>query len=216
VNALFCLLHGAWHDPFCWEPLVGALRARGHDAVAPDLPFHDPQTTYADRIQPALEAVEGIRQPVVVVGHSLGALYAPFVAEAIPASRLILLCPGLPDLRPGFPFPRRRADGTSAWEERSAIAVMYRRLPAATAAALAARLRPMAPAADGSRPEPDRPATLIYTTDDEFFAPEDQREVARARPDTEAIEIPGGHFPMVEDEEALADVLVQVARKPPA
>ena len=19
MNALFCLLHGAWHDPFCWE-----------------------------------------------------------------------------------------------------------------------------------------------------------------------------------------------------
>jgi pimeloyl-ACP methyl ester carboxylesterase len=141
--ALFCLLHGAWHDPSCWEPLIGALRARGHDALAPDLPFHDPQATYADRIQPALEAVEGITGPVVVVGHSLGARYAPFVADAIPASTLVLLCPALPDLRPGFPFPSRGADGTSAWDPRSAVEVMYPRLPAATAAALALRLRPM-------------------------------------------------------------------------
>jgi pimeloyl-ACP methyl ester carboxylesterase len=213
VNALFCLLHGAWHDPLCWEPLVGALRARGHDARAPDLPFHDPRSTYADRIQPALEAVDGMREPVLVVGHSLGARYAPFVAEAIPASRLVLLCPALGDLRAGFPFPPRRADGTSAWDAHSAVEVMYPRLPAATAAALALRLRPMATAADQRRSEPDVPATLIYTTDDEFFAPEGQRQVARARSGTNAIEIPGGHFPMLEDAEALADVLVRIAQK---
>jgi pimeloyl-ACP methyl ester carboxylesterase len=210
--ALFCLLHGAWHDPWCWEPLIGVLQERGHDAVAPDLPFDDPQTTYAERVQPALDAIEGTRDPVVVVGHSLGAHYAPFVADAMPDSRLVLLCPALPALRAGFPFPPRGADGTTAWDPRAAIEVMYARVPAARAAALASRLRPMAPAADQPRLGRDLPATLIYTTDDEFFAPEDQREVAGARPRTEAIEIAGGHFPMVEDEEALADALVDIAR----
>ena len=44
--ATFCLLHGAWHDPYCWQPLVAHLHARGHDAVAPDLPFHDRRSGY--------------------------------------------------------------------------------------------------------------------------------------------------------------------------
>jgi hypothetical protein len=56
--ATFCLLHGNWHDGSCWQPLIEALEARGHEAVAPDLPFDDPETTYADRIRPALQALE--------------------------------------------------------------------------------------------------------------------------------------------------------------
>ena len=46
----FCLVHGAWHDATCWDPVTEALRAAGHDVVAPDLPFHDPATTFDERI----------------------------------------------------------------------------------------------------------------------------------------------------------------------
>ena len=42
----FCLIHGSWHDGSSWEPLVGPLRARGHEAVAPDLPIDDPGTCW--------------------------------------------------------------------------------------------------------------------------------------------------------------------------
>ena len=65
--ATFCLLHGAWHDPYCWQPLAAQLRARGHDAVAPDLPFHDRRTGYQERVGPALEALQGAPDPVMVV-----------------------------------------------------------------------------------------------------------------------------------------------------
>ncbi|HEX7297761.1 MAG TPA: alpha/beta hydrolase [Solirubrobacteraceae bacterium] len=214
--ALFCLLHGAWHDGACWEPLVGALAPRGHEAIAPDLPFHDPRTTYAQRIQPALDALADAHPPVVVVGHSMGARYAPFVADAISAWRLVLLCPALNALREGFPFPPRRPDGTTEWDRQSAIDVMYPRPPAATARAAAQRLRPMAHAADQASLERDLPATVVYTADDEFFAPEEELRAARARPFTEVIEMPGGHFPMLEDPEALADLLDRIAHVPTA
>ena len=52
--ATFCLLHGSWHDGSCWAPLVDELVARGHEAVAPDLPYGDPKAGYEQRIQPAL------------------------------------------------------------------------------------------------------------------------------------------------------------------
>ena len=58
---------------------------------------------------------------------------------------------------------------------------------------------------------PDLPTALIYATDDEFFEPDYERFIARELLGIEPIEIPGGHFPMAEDPERLADVLDRVA-----
>jgi len=40
--ATFGLVHGSWHGAWCWERLVPELEARGHRAVAVDLPAEDP------------------------------------------------------------------------------------------------------------------------------------------------------------------------------
>jgi pimeloyl-ACP methyl ester carboxylesterase len=222
--ATFCLIHGAWHGPASWEPLVPLLQARGHDVVAPDLPLHDPGTGFEERARPALEALEGVTDPVVVVGHSMGSAYSPLVAAARPGSLLVHLCPrlgpfapppGAPDIfRKGFPFPADRSDGTSVWDAAAAIGAMYGRLPPETARALVQDLRPMAPAA-GEYPlsgHPDVATVLVYAADDEFFEPDWERFMARELLDVEPIEIPGGHFPMAEDPDALADLLDRLAR----
>jgi hypothetical protein len=41
--AMFCLLRGDWHDGSCWEPVVERLHADGHEAVAPDMPYDNPE-----------------------------------------------------------------------------------------------------------------------------------------------------------------------------
>jgi pimeloyl-ACP methyl ester carboxylesterase len=124
--------------------------------------------------------------------------------------------PGAPDVfRKGFPFPATRPDGTSVWDAEAAVAAMYGRLPQETARELARHLQPMAPAA-GEYPlagHPDVPTVLIYATDDEFFEPEWERFMARELLRIEPIEISGGHFPMAEDPEALADLLDRLARE---
>jgi pimeloyl-ACP methyl ester carboxylesterase len=222
--ATFCLVHGNWHDGWCWEPLVQRLKSHGHDAVTPDLPYDDSRAGYEDRIRPALHALESVEGPVVV-GHSVGSGYAALVGAAHPDSLLVHLCPrlgpfppppGAPDtFREGFPFPPRRPDGASVWDADAAIDAMYSRLPAETARALAKRLRPAAPAA-GEYPlsgHPDIPTALIYTTDDEFFEPAWERFMARELLGVEPIEIPGGHFPMVEDPDTLADLLDRLAHQ---
>jgi pimeloyl-ACP methyl ester carboxylesterase len=58
---------------------------------------------------------------------------------------------------------------------------------------------------------PDVPTALIYARDDEFFTPEWQRYIAVDLLGIEPIEIPGGHFPMVEDPDALARLLDDLA-----
>jgi pimeloyl-ACP methyl ester carboxylesterase len=91
---------------------------------------------------------------------------------------------------------------------------MYPRLPRSAAEELADRLRPTAPPADEFPLDghPDVPTALIYAAEDEFFQPEWQRFMARELLGVEPIEIPGGHFPMVENPERLADVLDGLAR----
>ena len=223
--ATFCLIHGAWHDGSCWEPLVRCLLERGHDAVAPDLPLHDPNAGFDERIRPALEALDGVGGQTVVVGHSQGSAYSSLVAVARPGSLLVHLCPrlggfapppGAPDtFRKGVPFPADRPDGTSVWDADAATTAMYGRLPAETARALARRLRPMAPAA-GEYPldrHPDVPTVLVYAADDEFFEPAWERFMARELLGVEPIEIPSGHFPMAEVPAVLGDLLDRLARE---
>ena len=222
--ATFCLIHGAWHDGSCWEPLVPFLQERGHEVLTPDLPYDDPAAGYEERVRPALAALDGVDANLVVVGHSLGSGYAPLVAAARPGSLLVHLCPRLgPFAEPsGAPswfqesavFPPSRHDGLSVWDPEAAVDAMYRRLPVATARALAERLRPLAPpAGDFPLPgHPDVPTALIYAAEDEFFAPAFERFMARELLGIEPIEIPGGHFPMLEDPETLAELLDRLSQ----
>jgi pimeloyl-ACP methyl ester carboxylesterase len=222
--ATFCLIHGAWHDASCWDPLVPPLEDRGHRVLAPDLPLHDPKSGFDERIRPALEALDGVEGPIVV-GHSQGTAYSSLVAVARPVSLLVHLCPRLGGFEPppgapgpfqdGVPFPADRSDGTSVWDADTALSGMYRRLPPATARALAQRLRPMAPP-PGEYPlrhHPDVPTALVYAADDELFEPAWERFMARELLGIEPIEIPGGHFPMIEDPDALGDLLDRLARE---
>ena len=223
--ATFCLIHGNWHDGASWQALIEALAARGHEAVAPDLPIDDPQTGWEQRAEPALHAVAGHDGALVIVAHSASSGYGALVATRLDRPLLIYLCPrltpfdpppGAPDVfLPGFPFPPRRSDGANVWERDAAIEAMYSRLPREAAERLADRLRPTAPPA-GEFPlagHPEVATALIYAADDELFNPEWQRFMARELLGTEPIEIPGGHFPMVEDPDALAEVLDRMARE---
>jgi pimeloyl-ACP methyl ester carboxylesterase len=191
----------------------------------PDLPFDRPGATYEERARPALEAASRLDDPVVVVGHSVASPEAALVAAARRPALLVHLCPRFgafpvpPDapsvFREGFPFPPRDAHDRGVWEPEAAIAAMYPRLPPDTARELAGRLRPGAGAA-GDFPlteHPRVPTALVYTTDDEFFTPEWERYLARTLLGIEPVELPGGHFPMIEQPDTLADILDRLARE---
>jgi pimeloyl-ACP methyl ester carboxylesterase len=101
------------------------------------------------------------------------------------------------------------------WEPEAATAAMYGRLPPETARELATHLHPGAPAADDYplTEHPDVATVLISATDDEFFEPAWERFAAREVLGVEPIEIPGGHFPMLEDPDSLAELLDRLARE---
>jgi pimeloyl-ACP methyl ester carboxylesterase len=217
--ATFCLIHGAWHEPSCWDELTPKLMARGHRVMTPDLPLQDPDAGFEERIRPALDAIDGADGPLVIVGHSQGTAYSSLVAAAKPESLLVHLCPrlggfepppGAPEtFREGVPFPETGPDGTSAWDEAVALEALYGRVPPPRDSMLAGRLRPMAmPREEYPLDSPPGNRTvLIYAAEDELFEPEWERFMARELLGVEPVEIPTGHFPMAEDPERLAEVL---------
>jgi pimeloyl-ACP methyl ester carboxylesterase len=221
--ATFCLIHGAWHEPSCWDELTPRLIERGHAVAVPDMPLQDPDAGFDARIQPALKAIDDVGGPLVIVGHSQGTVYSSLIATTRPEALLVHLCPrlggfepppGAPEaFRQGVPFPETRPDGTSVWNEGVAIEALYGRVPAPRAAMLAGRMRPMAMPQDDYplQAHPDNPTVLIYATNDELFEPEWERFMARELLGVEPIEIATGHFPMAEDPDALAKLLDGVA-----
>ena len=220
--ATFALMHGAWHSPSCWDMLVEELEARGHRALTPDLPLHDPRAGYLERARPAIDALHGIDGPTMIVAHSMGSSYAPLVADAHRDALLVYLCPSLGPFTPPpgapetfrqhRPAPRSLPDGTLEFDPETVVETLYARVPRAAAEKAAGELRPMADAADGYplSGHPDVSTALIYAAEDEFFNPAWHRFMAREFLGVEPIELAGGHFPMLEDPAALSEALVSL------
>jgi pimeloyl-ACP methyl ester carboxylesterase len=226
--SIFALVHGGWHGPWCWEPLTGPLRERGHDVVVPDLPSADTELgleDYADTIERAL----GDAGDVILVAHSLGGLVGPVVARRRPLTALVYLCGLVPE--PGLSFAEQVAgseepiltiaggremdeQGRSHWPDPDATArIMYPDLEPEDASWAFERLRPQAQKSQGER-SPQPPAELrvesIVGTEDGLVNPDWSRRVARERLGVEPVEIPTGHFPMITHPELLADRLVKL------
>jgi pimeloyl-ACP methyl ester carboxylesterase len=86
----FVLIHGAWVGGWCWYKVIPRLEKQGHTVVAPDLPSHGRDKTplsavslqaYVDRVCQVLDAQ---RDPVLLVGHSMGGGIITQVAEYRP------------------------------------------------------------------------------------------------------------------------------------
>ncbi|GAA3453744.1 alpha/beta fold hydrolase [Dactylosporangium matsuzakiense] len=124
--ATFVLIHGAGGSAWDWHLLVPQLRARGHDAVAADLPA-DPSSDLHDYADAVVHAA-GERSGVIVVAHSFGAFTAPLVTDRLRASALVYLSGMVP--APG----ERPADwwkhvGHEGWADDDPFVVFYNDVP---------------------------------------------------------------------------------------
>ena len=106
--AILCI-PGGYHSAFCfgpWLALLGragiaaaALEPRGKGSLAAQA---DPATGITDYAEDAVQAARALAQPVVLLGHSLGALVAMRAAEILgDAAGLLLVAPSPPGNLPG-------------------------------------------------------------------------------------------------------------------
>jgi pimeloyl-ACP methyl ester carboxylesterase len=88
----FVLVHGMSHGGWAWDTLAARLERDGHRVIAPDLPGHGRRAheraaasveRYAAAVADAM-MLHGAHE-VVVVGHSMGGIVIPKVAELVPA-----------------------------------------------------------------------------------------------------------------------------------
>lgn len=94
----FALVHGSGDGGWSWHLVQRALRGRGHEAVAPDLPTDRDDATWDDCVDVLVAAAAGA-EDVVVVGHSSGGFVVPLAADRLHASLQVYVAGMVP--RPG-------------------------------------------------------------------------------------------------------------------
>jgi pimeloyl-ACP methyl ester carboxylesterase len=226
--ATFGLVHGAWHGAWCWEALIPQLQARGHSSIAMDLPSDQRDATFDDYAQ-AVAASLPPDPDLVLVGHSLGGMVIPLVALQRPVRMLVFLCALIserdgdpPDKGPPthlegtFDGLTHHKDGSHSWPNfAAAMPILYQDCSRELAQSAFARLRPQQTALwkywQPMGVWPGVPVAAIHCQDDRAINPLWSRWIARHRLETESVELPGGHTPMLSRPALLAETLGFIA-----
>ncbi len=226
----FGLVHGASHGAWCWDRVEPLLEARGHRVVAPDLPCDDADAGLGEYAGVVIDVL-GAADDVVLVGHSLGGVVIPVIAERRPVRGMIFLCsvptgPGpaidadLADMvTPAFADGAREFDahGGDRLVPSAAAEVWYQDCAPADAAWAVERLRfqsrrPLAEPSPLAR-WPAVPLEVVLGRDDACVRMSWALPAARARLEgREPVLIDGGHSPFLARPEELVDVLDGIVR----
>jgi pimeloyl-ACP methyl ester carboxylesterase len=211
--ATFALIHGGGSSGWDWHLVVPALRERGHDAVAPDLPCDDASAGWKDYVDVVVDAIAG-RGDVVIVGHSLGGLTAPLVCDRVPVDLIVLLAAMIPS--PGELFEDWWA--SSGYQETGYDDVFFHDVtPELAAEAQRHEREERSKALQEPWPLeawPDVPTRYLLCRDDRMFSAAWARRHARQRLGIEADEMDGGHYIALSRPDALADRLVGYVAAP--
>lgn len=218
----FALLHGSGDSGWVWHIVQEALRRRGHDSVAPDLPTDREDATWDDCVGVCVQAV-GSAEDVVVVGHSSGGFLVPLLAQRLEA-RLQVYVAGM------VPAPGETAlqwFANLGWRESvqalaaqdagrtgspDPLAAFYEDVPPTLAAEAMSRERPTSERlGETPWPLPTLPeiaARYVVTTRDRFIPPPVQRRAAARLGISSPDGLESGHCPQLSRPDDLADLLV--------
>jgi pimeloyl-ACP methyl ester carboxylesterase len=226
----FGLVHGAYHGAWCWQPLIAELEQRGHQGRAVDLPCEDPEAGAIEYATAAIEAFADAGPDLVVVGHSLGGLSIPLIAERRPVARLVYLCALVP--RPGRAHadvmreepdivgsaPARGAyideNGASRWRQEAAAGWFFADCQPDVASWAASKLRGqfwrITEEVCPLQAWPDAPSTAVIGARDPVISPAWSRRVTPAILGVTPIELDCGHSPFLSATAPLADALLGI------
>lgn len=219
--ATFALIHGGGDVGWYWHLVEEALRRRGHDTVAPDLPSGDDGATLLDYADTVVDAV-GDRRDLVVVAQSYGGLTAPIVADRLPVDLLVYVAAMVPapGERPadwwgntGYPGALEEQSGHDGGLTGSddPTVTFFHDVPPALAEEAQRRTRGESGTAYESPwpldALPDVPTRFVLCTEDRFFPAPFLRRVVDERLGVEPDEIASGHCVALSHPEELAALL---------
>lgn len=213
------LAHGAFHGPWCWEPLAERLEAAGLHCVAVDL-NRGGLAPDREALHDAIDALRGAGHRVHAMGHSLGcasvaALDPSRLATAILLAGSVASIGGMPPqddlLVPGFfDLLRPRNDGRVAIGREDARRLFYHLCPPEQAEWALGRLRPTF--VYGSAPSDPVfweaiPVTYVACLHDQVVSPTYQRAVAERMRFSATLDT--DHSPMIGAPERLAEIVLE-------
>jgi pimeloyl-ACP methyl ester carboxylesterase len=211
--ATYVLIHGAGDGGWYWHLVEAALRERGHDVVAPDLPADDDSaglSAYADAVIDAI----GDRPELVVVGQSFGAFTAPLVCDRVAAKLLVLVAAMIPSPgeAPDDWWANTGYEQEAGEQGDDVIATYYHDVPPGLASEALMRERAHPSVTSGREPWPlqawpDVPTRVLLCRDDRAFPADFLRRIARDRLGITPDEIDGGHCVALSRPIELADRL---------
>ena len=219
----YVLIPGRSGRAWYWHRVVAELSARGHEAIAVELPTDDDTKGLPDYAAAVLDAA-GDGGDIVLVATSLGAFVAPLAAQSLQPVAIILVNPLLP-------LKRETVEG---WEATTGAEPA--RVAAAERGGYSVRFDPhtylmhdvppeilatVTPKGDQS-PRPFRdpctfddwpaPVTVIASRDDRVLPVEFQHRLARERLGIDAVVVPGGHLVALSHPVELSDAILASTR----
>lgn len=221
------LVHGSYAGAWIWDLVAPDLERRGHRVTAVQLPVSDPAAGAATYAQAIVDSVDWT-EPPIVVAHSMSGLVAPIVAEGRLVRSLIFLAAMLP--RPGVSAAEQRQlepidaptpPATSQWTDlgdgvwsvgpETATELFWHDAPPDVAHWAEQRVRPQSYVVINEPSPltawPAVPSAYIACRDDHTTNPAWQRQAARERLGVVAVELDGGHSPMLSRPAELAATL---------
>ncbi len=230
------LVHGSYAGAWVWDLVRPDLEERGHRVTAVDLPVSDPNAGAEVYARTIIDAVDWT-EPPILVGHSMSGLVVPIAAAARPVRRLVFVAAFL--ARPGMSATEQRrsepidpvtalsapqwtdlGDGVWSVGPDTATELFWHDATPRVAAWAVARLRAQSYRVMTETSPlvawPAVPSSYIVCRDDHAMNPAWQRRAASERLGVEAVEIDGGHTPMLSRPTEFAELLDGLANAPDA
>lgn len=237
--ATILLVHGAWHGSWCWAKIVSLLQRDGLNAVTLDLPGRAGDVTPIENLtleryaQAVCRVARVQKEPVVVVGHSLGGVVITQAAEYEPQrfAKLVYLCAFLPQngqslrtlaqTEAGLVMPNVRPDTPKGYfsfrEDAPLREIFYHDCSEEDARRAAMMLvpEPMAPSATPVSVTEQRfgrvPRAYIECRQDRAIPPSLQRKMNEAVPCREMFSLDTSHSPFLSAPRELAQMIAAVS-----
>jgi pimeloyl-ACP methyl ester carboxylesterase len=223
------LVHGAFLGSWAWDAVIAELGSRGISATAIDLTSQGADGTLERDAQAVRDALKGLGEPAVLVGHSYGGVVITRAsADNADVAHLVYVCAALPqageavgDLIGRDPEPQGdlstalepREDGTATMKRDALRTTMFNDIPDGQVEAVLDRagahaLGTLGEGATGLGWQ-EHPATYVITLQDKQFSLALQREFA-SHVGT-VVEVDAGHGPMFSKPAEVADAIAAAA-----
>jgi len=235
----FVLVHGGGHGGWCWQRAARLLRADGHEVYTPTLTgfgershLDTSQVTFETFVQDIVNVIEfEDLHEVILVGHSMGGVIIPRVAERVPGRvrQVVWLAAvvtndgeSLLDAVPQSPWIARAvtigADGTAHTDPNLILDANIHDGTPDDRAFVRDRHLPYPPHALTERGRLTAflalaiPTTYLIASDDRTIEPPIAARFASRLPGASVGQVPGGHDCMITQPVAVAAALGSIAQ----